>query len=247
MEPLITLGANGWPLAGIIKNLVSRGARPITVTMRTIPKLKKAGIAKLGILSKVSVVNGMINFDYQKSVNRQLEREEKPQGFKTRPNWFKHTDTPGVVCHRDDPTRLYLQVKVERAINSAYFNTDGRCVNKNEVEPFLYARSVPTHQGVEKFVTVIEISFDNITSLVCDGKTYWNGETLGEFFKTDSFRNSRIVASMAEGENDSNSTYCKDCKCRITAGKCKHGITPPDKRSPEVKAFENFAFGVSRR
>ncbi len=28
-------------------------------------------------------------------------------------------------------------------------------------------------------------------------------------------------------ENDSNSTYCEDCGCRITQGRCEHGIMPP--------------------
>lgn len=30
-------------------------------------------------------------------------------------------------------------------------------------------------------------------------------------------------------EDNTNSTYCEQCGCRITGGQCQHGIRPPDK------------------
>ncbi len=32
-------------------------------------------------------------------------------------------------------------------------------------------------------------------------------------------------------ENDSNSTYCEKCGCRITAGRCEHGVMPPQNKN----------------
>lgn len=43
-------------------------------------------------------------------------------------------------------------------------------------------------------------------------------------------------------EDDSNSTYCEKCGCRITQGRCQHGITPPNKLNnltPTTPNFEN--------
>ena len=37
------------------------------------------------------------------------------------------------------------------------------------------------------------------------------------------------------GEHDGNSTYCDKCGCRITIGKCKHGVTPPRIRQYDVE------------
>lgn len=225
-------------LSQIIKNLVAGGARPITVTMRTIPKLAggKKVVALLGNPHKVSVVNGMINFDYERSVNRQLGREDKAQAFKVQSAWFNHTDTPAIVCHKNDPNKLYLQMKVERALDAQYFDESGKNIT-DAVKPYLPKRHKPTHQGVEKFVHVIEVAFDNITSLVCDGKTYWIGGALGEFLTKDSFPNGRIVAKMFE--DDSNSTYCEKCGCRITIGKCKHGVRAVQDREL-IEAFEKM-------
>lgn len=203
-------------LSEIIAKLVKRGARPITVTMRTIPRMNKAGKTTFGEIFKVSVVNGFVNFDYEKSVNRQLGREEKTQDFKAQSNWFNHTDTPGIICHRDDTSKLYLQMKVERAIESAYFDTSGAHINTKQVESFLPARNEPKNQGTDKAIFTITISLDNITSFVCDGKQYCDGKRYGEH-----------KYGFPELENDNNSTYCEACKCRITAGKCKHGIRPP--------------------
>lgn len=31
-------------------------------------------------------------------------------------------------------------------------------------------------------------------------------------------------------ENDTNSTYCEACGCRITIGRCQHGVMPPQKK-----------------
>ena len=35
-------------------------------------------------------------------------------------------------------------------------------------------------------------------------------------------------------EDDTNSTYCADCGCRITGGMCKHGVTQPPNPSRQL-------------
>lgn len=44
-------------------------------------------------------------------------------------------------------------------------------------------------------------------------------------------------------ENDSNSTYCPKCGCRITRGRCKHGVAQFDK-ADELRAAK---ISTSRR
>lgn len=172
-------------LPAIIADLVIRGARPVTITMKTTPRLRKAIAAKFGNPYKVSVVNGILNFNYQNSVNRQLEREEKTPDFKTQKAWFEHTEIAGIVRSKSDPSKLYLQLKVQKAIKSSFFKADGTPISKRSIGKHLPKQSKPTHQGVKKFVHVIEISFSNVQALVCDGRSYQLGETWGEFFKID--------------------------------------------------------------
>lgn len=172
-------------LPKIVAGLVGRGARPVTITMRTTPRLRKAIAARFGNPYKVSVVNGILNFKYEKSVNRQLEREEKTPDFRTQAAWFEHTEIPGIVRSKSDHSKLYLQLKVEKAIESSFFKADGTPIPKQSIAKHLPKHSKPTHQGVEKFVRVIEVAFSSVQAFVCDGRSYKLGETWGEFFKID--------------------------------------------------------------
>ena len=40
-------------------------------------------------------------------------------------------------------------------------------------------------------------------------------------------------------ENDTNSTYCPKCQCRITRGRCAHGVNQYDK-ADEIRAAKSL-------
>jgi len=156
-----------------IAHIVSRGARPITITVLTTPKnLSKAGRVKFGNVRKASLINGMLNTDYEASVNRQLTREDKEAEFAVEQNWFTHTDTPAIVAHRNDNTKLYLQVKVEKAIEANYFDGAGELIPYATIHPFLYAKNAGTKQGTDKPVLSMTVAVENIVEFVCDKETY---------------------------------------------------------------------------
>src|SRR5438874_1311947 len=103
----------------IVRLLCKKGARPITLSIETPVKLlKKHRISGQACpfdgINKVSRINGIINFDYESSVNRQLGREGKIENFNAQNNWFFHdiNDPRPIVTNKSDNTKKYLQIKL---------------------------------------------------------------------------------------------------------------------------------------
>lgn len=160
-----------------INTLSQKGARPITLLMRTDARLRKRN-NPFGKVRKVSVINGFLNFDYQASVNRQLEREGKEADFKTQGNWFEHIadSTRAIVRRKQNPEQLYLQVKSEHAITSKYVGADGNEIERAALEAagVLPKRYVPK-QGTDKPIYSFIVALESIIAFTCDNETYFVG------------------------------------------------------------------------
>lgn len=75
------------------------------------------------------------------------------------------------------------------------------------------------HDGGELgYISIVEL-------LRCGAELdlYWTPATLGEV----KAKRARKTSTTAANEHDGNSTYCEACGCRITQGRCAHGIMPP--------------------
>lgn len=127
--------------------------------------------------TKVSKVHGIIHFDYETSVNNQREREEKESDFASQSNWFEHTDTPAIVRHKKDHSKLYLQLKVETTYPAEWF-VDGEKVEHSRLVNLLPKPAPAKNQGLEKEVKTIVIGFDSIRNLKIAGETYQISEEL---------------------------------------------------------------------
>ena len=149
---------------------INTGARIVTITTRTDPRLRKTGNPYAGNVVKVQALNGVLNYDYEASVNRQRSREDKPEGFKAEARqWGQRVAGTPIVEHKG---KSYLSVKVERCLWRRFETIDtGEMIDPTMLDPFMPAKSA-SRQGVEREVIERTISLDSIVSVRMNGQTY---------------------------------------------------------------------------
>jgi hypothetical protein len=140
----------------------------VTVRTRTEPKMRKTDNPFYGDVYKYSVLNGIVNFHYQKAVNRQRSREGVEPDFESQPRaWGSRISGCPLVVHQD---KLYLEIKVEHE-RAEYRRKDGSAVSHDNLKPFIPERH-PGRQGVEKVVVLRDVNLDNILSITYAGESY---------------------------------------------------------------------------
>jgi len=124
---------------------------------------------------KVSRVNGIIGWQYERSVNRQRTREEMTPDFESLPRkWgFRLPGTP-LVEHEG---RLYIELKVHQSLGHRYETLDGRELDDADIEPYLPQHSAG-RQGVRGEVILRDYALENILSIKMNGKTYIISDTV---------------------------------------------------------------------
>ena len=145
-----------------------KGAKIVTLYTKVSPKMKKMGNPYLGLLKK-SKINGVVNFNYENSVNRQRVREESEADFKAEIRKWG-TKIPG-TCIVEHKGKYYLEVKVENVYDTQYVIGD-KVVNKEEIKPFLYESTGNPRQELDKEVILRDYSLDSIESIKYSGKLY---------------------------------------------------------------------------
>lgn len=172
-------------MANILRNL--RGATPVTLETQTEPELLAStrvlepdlfgGLIVRNIpnpfrgqVVKVAVVNGIINFYYENSVNNQRVREELPDDFVAFPRkWGQRIAGTPLVEHND---KTYLELKVERSLGHEYRHRDtGQVIPKELIRPFLKPR-YPSRQGVEKEIILRDYALPNILKIRMKNEEY---------------------------------------------------------------------------
>ena len=149
-------------------------SQAITVWLRTEPRLNRNSQPDddgnripnpYASVSKVQKLNCFINFDYEKSVNRQREREGKEPDFQAEQRtWGEHL-TGSIVTHNQNE---YVQLKVEKVLGKSYI-ADGHVVTNEEVERFITPKKTSDNQGVDRQVTVIAPKLTSIIEVLMMG------------------------------------------------------------------------------
>lgn len=144
--------------------------RKVTVVLNTVPAMRKTNNPFVGLVSKLTKYQVMINFNYENSVNNQLKRENaNPAKFTAgeRP-WGEH-ETKAIISKGDI---LYLQLKHEKTLHESFVNlADSSFIDKAELVPFLQV-SNNSNQGLEKPVRVISPKFSNIVEIAMNGERF---------------------------------------------------------------------------
>ena len=150
-----------------------KGARVVTITTKTEPALTAGNPFDKDNLFKISRVNGMVNWNYANSVNRQLGREGQPATFAAEPRkWGTRLQgLPFVVHTKDGGLRLYLEMKVERSLDYHYEDANGNPIDKDMVNPWLKPKG-KSRQNVEKEVMLRDYRMDHIIAIATGGTVY---------------------------------------------------------------------------
>lgn len=176
----LTLSADG--LTDILMDLPRR-AQFVTFTSETTPRMRKTVDGRGTpynefhdengncLVTKVSRVNGIINFRYKNSVNNQREREQGPdhEPFEPEPRkWGERLEGMPLVEHKG---RYYLEVKVERSLGTTYLDENGDEIEREALEPYLYRSRQPSTQQTETPIILRDYRVENITEITVNGST----------------------------------------------------------------------------
>lgn len=171
-----------------------KGAKPVTIVARTSPSLVGGKNCPYRGATKLSRVNGIINFSYENAVNRELQRsaeegevidyfepqarrwgtrlysEDRLRSGKNRmlPLVAKNIPEPCVSFRdiKDVPgDELYLELKVEKSLGTQY-ELNGEIIPNEDIKPHLRESSAP--HGV----ILRDYRFDNLEEIVLDGTVY---------------------------------------------------------------------------
>ena len=144
--------------------LTIKGACIVTIHTETEPAMRKTDNPYIGVV-KHSAVNGIINWIYERSVNRQRFREGLPTDFTPFPRkWGKRIVGTPLVEHKG---QHYLEMKVQKAQARYFLGT--REVTSEEIRPYLRPAS-PSRQGVENEVILRDYALENIKAIVYGGE-----------------------------------------------------------------------------
>ncbi len=149
-----------------------KGATPVTVKTRTVPKMRKTGNPFWDKVVKVSRVNGFANWVYANSVNRQRGRENKVADFVPEPRqWGTRIAHTPLVEHKGN---FYLELKVEKSYEHEYLwiknNEPLDDYELTELEKFLQKSSKSRTQQTDKEIILRDYRMDSIVGITMNGQ-----------------------------------------------------------------------------
>jgi hypothetical protein len=151
----------------------NKGAKPASIQYVTEPKLTKEGKARFGDVIKFAHVGCMIGYNYENSVNNQLEREGKEREFLSQPLWNgKGKRISTALSKHIEKGQFYLTYKAQQTMRSLYFDSTLKPIPNSLIKAYFPKSDPAKSQGVDKPVYHREIAIEHIKRLKYDGKTF---------------------------------------------------------------------------
>ncbi len=125
-----------------------------------------------GEVYKKSRTNGMINYRYEDSINRQRVREGLEANFQAAPRQWG-TRIEG-TCFLEHNGHFYVTMKVQSAKSPTYVNgpeNDASEIEKPGVE-FWRASGRSSRQGIENQIINRDFRLDHLTAITIQGQIY---------------------------------------------------------------------------
>lgn len=152
-------------MAEMLAERCKRGAFFVTIEAQTVPEMRKTGNDYFGRIRKLSRVNGVLNWTYEKSVNSQREREGSEPDFVAEPRkWgmrIPHT------CFIEHKGNLYLEIKVQRAIETSY-TCDGEPIDVETIRPWFPKKRESGRQELDHPVIPRDYALTSIQAITLD-------------------------------------------------------------------------------
>lgn len=144
------------------------GTKEVSITTETVVKMNKTNNPYFGKVRKQTKTSALINFDYESSVNRGLQKEGKDADFEAKGRaWGAHVPGTPLLLHKD---KLYLNIR-EISKQSVYVYED-REIGREELAGWLPAYKKNENQGLENEVVVRAFGIDGIIAITVDGTDY---------------------------------------------------------------------------
>jgi hypothetical protein len=152
---------------GFINMIKARkGAIILTIHTATNPRMKKSWTG--GEVWKVCKTNGVVRFNYEKSVNRQRVREDKPNDFQSQGRvWGERLDAFVIKGNK-----VYVTIKIEKRIDERYTDNEGNMLSLDEIAPHMYGAAKAHKQGLDKDVMPRDYWIENIKAVTINNETY---------------------------------------------------------------------------
>ena len=115
-------------------------------------------------------INGIINFDYQNAVNRQLVREGKESEFEvSERKWGTHV-TKAIIEYKE---KYYVQIRVGQTHSYDYRTSDGTEIEYSKLKEFITPKKKSDNQGTDKEIVIRDIKLDeSVESITLDKVKY---------------------------------------------------------------------------
>jgi len=154
-----------------------KGARIISLITVTEAPLNKEGKEQYGKVFKIAHVNGIVNFNFMNAINKQREKEGREADFVPEKRaWGTKLEGTPFVSHirkTDGKHELYLEIKVEKVVDTGYRRENGDFIQPLEIWPFIRkSKSTLEYQKISKEVIVRTYNVKNIISVTIDGVTH---------------------------------------------------------------------------
>lgn len=158
----------------------------VSLTTVTQPDMLKRGNPFAEVARKVTIVVGVIAWQYGRTVNRQRERESRPTDFQAMPRqWGQRIKNTPLVSHvvgEEGETRIYLEVKIESRTAHYFDRETNQRIPEDQLQPFLRPDS-PTRQNLDREVTLRDYRLDHIAELTLNGTRYTIAPAVSELRK----------------------------------------------------------------
>jgi hypothetical protein len=156
------------------------GATFVTILAYTKPDFVGGKSCPVANVRKLAAVNGVINWSYEKSVNRQRLREEKPADENGAVEYFTPEPRKWGVRLFDEinrrllPTvehkgKTYLELKFQKSLGYSYWE-NGTKVPNEVVNPHLRQKIEGRRQEVDNPVILRDYTLDNIKAIRLNGE-----------------------------------------------------------------------------
>lgn len=146
----------------------------VSVVLKTDVKLlKKSRVTKepcvYGEISKRSVMNVMFGTDYERGVNRRLDKEGSDPSFKSMPHaWAERCEDKPAICTNKAGDTFYANLRVLN-VGSVEYLHNGQPIDAADLADYLPKKSTSSRQGTEDQVIWRTVKFTSFESVRANG------------------------------------------------------------------------------
>lgn len=156
---------------------LSKGGNFVTIQTITPIVMNKGGRGGTAVnpflddgIQKISTVNCQLQGDYENAVNKQLEREGKPNTFTSAARvWGSRVNGTSVVEHNGE---YYMAYRALKCLKTRMMDSEGHFVSEKTITPWVRKKSASKRQGTDTEIVWRTPKLANIRKIHINGKRF---------------------------------------------------------------------------